>query len=73
MRKETFDDEYLNDDFDESWDSETDEWGDDEELNTDDISFDIDDIEDNPSWMEEIEDPDLLNDFDLDDELNFDD
>jgi len=58
MKEETFDDSYY-EDFNEDWNS------DDEEF--DNYTFDADEINDNLEWMEKIEDPDLLDDFDIDD------
>lgn len=68
MKEEMFDDSYYDEDFNEDWDP-----GKDEE---DDYSYDPEGVEDNIEWMENIEDPDLLEDFnmdDLDDEYDFDD
>jgi hypothetical protein len=59
MKDDIFDDSYYDEDFNDDWDPERE--------NLDDLSFDPDEINDNIDWMENMEDPDLLEDFDLDD------
>jgi hypothetical protein len=78
MKEEMFDDSYYDEDFNDDWDS-------DKEEDEDEFSFDPDDISDKLDWMENIEDPDLLDDFnldemddledadDVDDQLNYED
>lgn len=72
MKDTSFEDDYLNDDFiddlNDDWNSETSEWDDIGEMNMEDISFDLDADDESSSWMEDIEDPDLLRDFDLEED-----
>jgi hypothetical protein len=65
MKEEMFDDSYYDEDFNDDWDSDKEE--------DDEFSFDPDDINDKIDWMENIEDPDLLEDFNLDDMDDLDD
>ncbi|MBR9998631.1 MAG: hypothetical protein KFF73_06655 [Cyclobacteriaceae bacterium] len=59
MKEEMFNDSYYDEDFNEDWDAEKEE--------EDEFSFDPDDIHDKIDWIENIEDPDLLEDFNIDD------
>jgi len=59
MKEETFDDSYYDEEFNDDWDPTGGE--------EDDFILDPEDINNNIDWMENIEDPDLLENFNLDD------
>ncbi len=61
MREELFDDPNFEEDFNEDWDNEKDNW--------DEMTYDQENFDNLPDWIDDVDDPENLDDFNFDDDF----